>query len=45
MTVHVGIESMNDITMDPEDNSVVTVTGRFKHLGINTSANISKDSG
>ena len=45
MTVHVGIESMNDITMDPEDNSVVTVTGKFKHLGVNTSSNISKDSG
>ena len=45
MTVHVGIESMNDITMDPEDNSVVTVKGKFKHLGVNTTANISKDSG
>ena len=44
MTVHVGIESMNDITMDPKDNSVVTVKGKFKHLGVNISANISKDS-
>ena len=36
MTVHVKIESTDDITYDETDNSIVTVKGRFKHINLNT---------
>ena len=40
VTVHIKIESMKDIIVDEDDNSIVHVKGRFKHIESNTNRKI-----
>ena len=40
VTVHIKIESMKDIIVDEDDNSIVHVKGRFKHIESNANRKI-----
>ena len=36
VTVHIKVDNIDDIMYDDEDNSIVHVKGRFKHIDVNT---------
>ena len=45
MTVHVKIESMEDILCDEDDNSIIHVKGRLKHIDTNTNRKLLQSDG
>ena len=45
MTVHVKIDSEEDILYNEEDNSIIHVKGRLKHIDVNTNRKLLQSNG